>query len=177
VAFVGADPNPSYAASGLNLAVQDGLDSAFTVDLAASVPTTATADLRFTFSGQSCAAARVDSVRVRVDPDANGFGGIDAGTVPCNANGIDGAIVTGLQPGIHSFAISGIRGATLVYTTTRPPAGRFEVGLTTQVTVDATPAGSGLAPPAPTALSVESGDVRKAPRQLPKAFAVRADTK
>jgi len=160
---------PSYAASVQSVAVQDGQDRQLPVDLPAAAPTTATADLQFSFGGLTCAAARVDTVRVRVDPFPDGTGGIDAGEVPCNANGVDGAEVTGLSAGMHSFAILGIRGTQLVYATTRPPAARFEIGLHTSVAVDAPPVGSpGLvSPPGSTAISELRAPVAKAPSAFP----------
>jgi hypothetical protein len=113
------------------------------VQVDAPAPAIAVADLTFSFAGgMTCAEAQVDTVRVFVDPAANGSGGIDAGLVPCTSNGIDGAEVSPLTPGIHSFAIAGFRGNQLVYSTTRPPSARFQIGLTTNVVVEADAVGA-----------------------------------
>jgi hypothetical protein len=113
------------------------------VQVDAPAPAVAKALLHFSFAGgMTCAEAQVDNVQVFVDPAANGSGGTDAGVVPCNSNGIDGAEVSPLTPGIHSFAIVGLRGNQVFYDTFRPPAGRFVIGSTTDVNVDADAVGT-----------------------------------
>jgi hypothetical protein len=118
-----------------------GQDALYTPDLVAFVSTEAFANLTWTFGGKSCAGAGVDQVTIYVDPDANGNGGINAGTLPCNSAGTDGASVSGMTRGTHSFAILGSRmvGGTPnpLYRTHHPVADRFEVGLTTDVLVSA----------------------------------------
>src|SRR4051812_34603692 len=73
------------------------------VQVDAPAPAIAAAELRFSFAsgitgGMTCAEAQVDTVRVFVDPAADGSGGFDAGSVPCSSNGIDGAEVSPLTP-------------------------------------------------------------------------------
>jgi hypothetical protein len=84
-------------------------------------------------------AANVDHVQVFVDPNSDGTGGTDAGTVACNNSGTDGASVTNLTGGTHSFAILGIRSGHIVYRTHNPPSSFFAVGLITDVFVSAEP--------------------------------------
>ena len=92
--------------------------------------------------GKTCAAANVNNVTILVDPDANGSGGVNAGTVPCNAFGTDGASVENLTPGNHTFAILGLRtlsdGDHLVYRTHHPAApSLIVIGAITDVFVSA----------------------------------------
>jgi hypothetical protein len=89
----------------------------------------------------TCDEAQVDTVRIAVDPNPDGTGGTSAGDVACNTSGVEGAVVSPLSPGAHSFAILGIRntsgGPVIVYATTRSVSARFDTGLTTNVDVDA----------------------------------------
>jgi len=118
-----------------------GQDALYTPNLAAFTSTQAFANLSWTFGGKTCAGAGVDQVTIFVDPDANGNGGVNAGTVPCNTNGTDGASVSGLSEGKHAFAITGSRlvGSTLtpLYRTHQPFSSLFAIGLTTDVLVSA----------------------------------------
>jgi hypothetical protein len=141
--LVGVDSagRPKFALNGFLVTVAAGQNTVASPDLQAAAPTTASANLTWTFDGKSCAAATVDHVAVFVDPDASGNGGTNAGTVPCNTAGTDGGAVDGLTRGTHSFAIQGIRtladGPHLVYRTHNPPSRFFEIGLITDVTVSA----------------------------------------
>ncbi len=131
-----------YAASApFTVTVVAGQNALYNVDLVAHVSTDAVANLIWTFDGKSCAAAGVDQVTIFVDPDSQGNGGTNAGTVPCNSLGTDGASVSPLSGGPHSFAIYGSRlvGGTpsLLYRTHQPLAWQFAVGLTTDVQVSA----------------------------------------
>ncbi|HTO98036.1 MAG TPA: hypothetical protein VMK66_13395 [Myxococcales bacterium] len=118
-----------------------GQDALYTPNLLAFTSTEAFANLSWTFGGKSCAGAAVDQVTIFVDPDANGNGGVNAGTVPCNTSGTDGASVSGLDGGKHSFAIVGSRvsggTSTPLYRTHQPLASLFAIGLTTEVLVSA----------------------------------------
>jgi hypothetical protein len=117
----------------------------FPVDVQAVAPTSpdsASANLTWTFSNPTqasldCAAAGVTQVQIFVDPGPDGFGGIDAGTVACSTNGIQGASVDGLTEGTHSFAILGIDAGHLLYRTHNPPSAAFRLGLTTDLAVSA----------------------------------------
>jgi hypothetical protein len=138
---VDASGRSSQALNGFTVTVVAGQNTVYNPNLVPAAPTEASANLTWTFDGKSCATANVDQVRIFVDPDASGIGGIDAGTVPCNSTGTDGASVAPLTPGTHSFAIQGIRtladGPHLVYRTHDPPSYYFEVGLITDVSVSA----------------------------------------
>lgn len=141
--LVGVDSagNAKYALNGFLVTVAAGQNTIASPDLAPAAPTTASANLTWTFDGKSCAAATVDHVTIFVDPDAAGNGGTNAGTVPCNTSGTDGASVDGLTRGTHSFAIQGIHtaldGAHLLYRTHNPPSRFFEIGLITDLSVSA----------------------------------------
>jgi hypothetical protein len=141
--IVGVDGtgNSKFALNGFLVSVVAGQNTIASPDLPPAAPTTASANLTWTFDGKSCAAATVDHVQIFVDPDASGNGGVSAGTVPCNTAGTDGAAVDGLTRGTHSFAIQGIRtlvdGPHLIYRTHNPPSRFFEIGLITDVAVSA----------------------------------------
>jgi hypothetical protein len=131
---------PSYVRQGVSFDVRDLLDTTAPVDLPRGSPTAATADVFFSFAGGlTCEEAQVDSVQVFIDVNPDGSGGFDpiGGTVPCSSGGVDGVefLIAG---GTHSFAIEGLRGAVqqLVYSTTRPSAALFEIGLHTEIGVD-----------------------------------------
>jgi hypothetical protein len=141
--IVGVDGagNSKYALNGFLVTVAAGQNTIASPDLAPAAPTTASANLTWTFDGKSCAAAIVDHVTIFVDPDVAGNGGVNAGTVPCSTAGTDGGSVDGLTRGTHSFAIQGIRtqvdGAHLIYRTHNPPSRFFEIGLITDLSVSA----------------------------------------
>lgn len=139
---VDAGGQSKYALNGYVVTVVAGQNAVYSPDLAPAAPTTASANLTWTFSGQSCATANIDHVTILVDPKADGTQGpqtVNAGTVACNTAGTDGASVEGLTAGIHSFAILGSRNGTLLYRTHSPPSSYFAVGLITDVTVSAEP--------------------------------------
>ena len=126
------------------LPVRGGGKNTFAIDvpLVATAPvTTGSATLTWTFDGKSCATASIDTVRILVDPDTNGNGGINAGDVACSTMGTDGASVEGLTPGTHTFAIVGFRKVnnvlTTLYRTHHPAQGFIAVGATTPVAVSA----------------------------------------
>lgn len=133
----------AYALQGLSVTVANGQDTAVTPSLPAATPTTGSAELTWSFvNGMTCAQAQVDSVHVFFDPGADGSGGVDAGSVPCAASGVDGATFDGLAPGNHTVAITALRHATpqdkLVYLTHTPPrAELFQAGITTSLDVSA----------------------------------------
>jgi hypothetical protein len=124
------------------LPVRAGGNNSFVIDVPrVAASTTASANMTWTFDGKTCAGANVDHVSILVDPNANGTGGVDAGTVACSAFGTDGAFIEPLTPGVHTFAILGLRtlsdGMHLVYRTHQPPAFFFQAGLITDVAVSA----------------------------------------
>ena len=148
---------PAYARDGIQVNVTANQDTQVRVDLPAAQPTSATAELSWdglqagegfapgVFGGLTCSEAQVDTVRIFLDPAPDGSGGTDVGDVPCTSNNVAGAEVTPLTAGNHSFAIVGIRSpGQLVYQTNRPSSARFELGLFTNVSVEAEAAGSAL---------------------------------
>jgi len=116
-------------------------------EIAVDVPRVAnstTADLTWTFSpGPDCATANVQQVTIYVDPNPDGTGGTNAGTVACSTMGTQGASIAPLTPGRHTFAIVGLRsltnGLTPVYRTHTPVAAFFLESLFTNVMVSAEP--------------------------------------
>ena len=139
----------AYVLQGLSVTVVNGQDTSVTPNLTPAAPSTGSAELTWSFvNGMTCAQAQVDSVHVSFDPAADGSGGVDAGTVPCAASGVDGATFDGLAPGNHTVAITGLRHATpndrLVYVTHTPPrAELFQAGITTSLDVSADAASPG----------------------------------
>lgn len=140
----------AYALQGIQVTVTAGQDASVTPSLPAAAPTTGSAELHWSFvNGMTCAQAQVDTVHVFFDPAADGSGGVDAGSVPCSAAGVDGATFDGLSPGNHTVSITGLRHATpqdkLVYVTRAPPrAELFQAGVTTSLDVSADAASPGL---------------------------------
>ncbi|MGZ6125721.1 MAG: hypothetical protein ACXWLR_12225 [Myxococcales bacterium] len=133
-----------YALNGYSAIAVAGQNAIYNPDLAPAAPTTASANLTWTFDGKSCATAIVDHVTILVDPNPDGTAGpntANAGTVACNTSGTDGAGVEGITPGTHSFSILGIRtlsdGPHLIYRTHNPPSRTFAIGLITDVVVSA----------------------------------------
>jgi hypothetical protein len=130
------------------------------VNLPLGQPTSATADVSwdalisaggFALGAQgamTCAEAQVDVVSIALDPNPDGTGGTSAGQVACDTGGVEGAQVSPVPAGIHAFAIKGFRntigGMALVYQTKHPASARFELGLLSNVDVDADPLGSAL---------------------------------
>lgn len=125
----------AYSLDNLQVAAVAGQDVSVAPDLGAAQPTTATAQLRWSFAGADCPGAQVDLVRVAVD------GRVLSPDFPCTSGGVDGGEITGLSSGNHTFTLQGIRngtgGATLVYEALRGATASFSIGLTTQVLVDA----------------------------------------
>jgi hypothetical protein len=131
-----------YALNGYTVTVVAGQNAVYNPNLLQAAPTTASANLTWTFDGKSCAAAGVDQVRIFIDPDATGAGGTEVlgnGPIACNSSGTDGASVEPVSPGSHRFAIYGIRSSDghLLYRTHSPPTYFFAVGLITDVLVSA----------------------------------------
>jgi len=146
---------PSYSRQNVQVTVADRADTKAVVDLPPAQPTFATADVSWDAlasgggfapgaqGAMTCAEAQVDVVRIFVDPNSNGSGGTFAGEVACDSSGVQGAQVSPIPAGNHTFSISGIRntilGPTLMYQTLHPASVRFEVGLLSNVDVDADP--------------------------------------
>jgi hypothetical protein len=146
----------SYLLQNVQVSVVDQQDTNVQVNLQPAQPTFATADVSWdallsaggfalgSLGAMTCSEAQVDVVRVSLDPNSNGTGGTSVAEVACaDTNGVEGVQVSPIPAGIHTFSISGIRnapaGPTLVYQTTHPASARFEVGLLSNVDVDADP--------------------------------------
>ena len=125
------------------LQVRGGREETFSVDVPRVADSSvASANLTWTFSpGVDCATANVQQVTILVDPGDNGLGGTDAGTVACSTMGTQGAFIEPLTPGLHSFAILGLRqvgnAVQLVYRTHNPPTFLLKAGVTADLTVSA----------------------------------------
>ena len=141
--MVGVDSGgtPRYALNGFQVAIVANQTVDASPDLQPASPSTAEANMTWTFDGKSCAAAGVDTVHIYVDPNPDGSpSGVasnDLGTVPCSTMGTDGASISQLTPGNHSFAIYGIHANNFLYRTHHPPTYFFAVGLITNVTMSA----------------------------------------
>lgn len=127
----------AYALYGFNVTAIAGQNVDAAPNLAPAAPTAASANLTWAFNNASCAQAGVDHVRIFFDPQPNGSGGTDSGTVPCSTNGVDGAAIDGVPDGYHSFAITGIRNGTIAYFTHHPPQTLFRSGLISNLFVPA----------------------------------------
>lgn len=106
------------------------------------VANSTTALLTWTFSpGSDCTTANVQQVTIFVDPNPDGTGGTNAGTVACSTMGTQGASIAPVTPGTHTFAISGLRvlsdGPHLVYRTHTPVSAFFTQSAITDVAVSA----------------------------------------
>lgn len=146
---------PSYWLQDVQVSVSNGTDSSVQANLPLSSPSFAIADVSWdalasgggfglgTLGAMTCAEAQVDVVRIVLDPNPNGTGGTAVGDVACDASGVEGAQVP-VTAGTHSFAITALRGSTVVYQATHAPSARFELGLVSNVDVDADPAGSAI---------------------------------
>src|SRR5690348_481515 len=148
---------PSYWLPDLEVNVTNGSDTHSPVNLPPGQPASAPADVSWdalasgggfalgALGAMTCSEAQVDVVRIFLDPNPDGSGGTPfGGDVLCDVNGVEGVQLPGVPAGTHSFAISGIRGSTVVYQTTHPASARFELGLLSNVDVDADPVGSAI---------------------------------
>ncbi|GAC1340916.1 MAG: hypothetical protein NVS2B9_13070 [Myxococcales bacterium] len=125
----------AYSLQGFTAAATPGQDVVVAPDLAAVQATAATASVRWTFAGLSCAEGQVSTVRVDVD-------GVRVGELPCTGAGGDGGAITGLAEGTHALRIIGFRAAGASSTTvyeSGPVSAGFYVGKSTYVPIDAAP--------------------------------------
>ena len=129
-----------WSLSGLQVKVVLARPVTVYADLLSASGNSAAASLTWTFAGLSCARAQVDSVQVLVDDQ-------DAGTVPCSSAGLDGAAVSPLSAGSHSFKLLASRGTgsgkLLVYVSTQGTTATFHAGFTLAVVLDAPTASPG----------------------------------
>jgi hypothetical protein len=134
---VDASGQARYALYGFSVTAAAGQNVDASPNLSRAAPTDASANLTWAFAGQSCAQAGVDHVQIFFDPNPDGTGGTDSGTVPCSTNGVDGAAVDGVPEGYHSFAIVGTRSGRIAYFTHHPPQTLFRAGLISDLFVPA----------------------------------------
>ncbi|HUJ26806.1 MAG TPA: hypothetical protein VLW85_12355 [Myxococcales bacterium] len=131
-----------YALNGFQLTVVAGQNTPGSPDLMPASPTTAEADLTWTFSASgsapmSCTQAGVTTVQIFLDPDANGNGGTDQGTFACHNGTVDGISLSPMPTGTHSFAILGSAGGHLLFRTHQPASSYFAIGFISDVAVSA----------------------------------------
>jgi hypothetical protein len=129
-----------YALSNLGVSVVAGQDTAAAADLQKAAPTTASAEVRWTFQpgSKSCVDAGADHLYVVFDPLADGSGGTVVADTACA--GLGGAPVTEIQivdvpDGNHSFAVRATKANQLVDYTHHPVATLFTAPFTTTVDV------------------------------------------
>ncbi len=133
-----------YALPSLNVNVAEGQDTLATADLQAATPTTASADVRWTFSpgSKSCADVGADHLYIVFDPHADGSGGTVVADSACA--GLGGAPVTEIQivdvpDGYHSFAVRATKANQLVDYTHQPVTTLFTAPFTSAVDVTLEP--------------------------------------
>lgn len=133
--------NTYYAVEGATVSVTVGQDSAYDIDVPAATPTTASADVRWTFSttsatGLNCSQVGVDHIYLYFDNGA-------APIADTACTGISGPVsemsIVDVPDGQHTFAIHGTRGGQLVYYTHHPVQTLFQAPFTTAVDVTAEP--------------------------------------
>jgi hypothetical protein len=148
---------PAYWQQNLQVSVVSGSDTNVRVDLPPAQPTSGIADVSWDAlasgggfalgmqGAMTCDEAQVDVVTLALDPKPDGTGGTPVAQLACDNNGVEGTLIsTGISAGPHTFAMSGLRGSTLVYQTTHPASAQFVAGLVSNVDVDADPVGSAL---------------------------------
>jgi hypothetical protein len=132
VAYRGNSVN--WTLANLPAAVVLGHPAYLNADLVSAAGSGAAASLTWTFAGLSCAQAQATSVQVLVD-------GVDAGTVPCSTGGVDGAVVSPLSAGGHTFQLLASRALgsqkQLVYQSVQTSPLDFRAGYTLAVVLDA----------------------------------------
>ena len=146
VTVTGLDANGQTAyQSTQTVRVAGGRQNEVAIDAAQLVQTggtDATANLTWVFSNAqspalTCAQAGITTVEIFVDPRSDGSGGTSAGKVDCSTSGVQGASISPLAEGTHSFAIVGSNNAKLLYATHHPVSATFRAGYSTDVTVSA----------------------------------------
>ena len=134
-----------YAVDNVVVNVAAGFDTPVQVNVPAAQPTTASADVRWTFgsTGLNCQQVGVDHIWIYFDPPATGsWSKALIADTPCA--GMGGAPVTELSivdvpDGQHTFAIQGTRNNNLTYYTHHPVTTLFTAPFTTNVDVTAEP--------------------------------------
>jgi len=129
-----------YAVDNVAISVAAGADTAVSVNVPVATPSSASAEVRWTFtSGKTCADVGVDHIYVYFDPPASGSWGKSVADTACA--GIGGPVtemqIVDVPDGQHSFAIQGTRGGQLTYYTHHPVQTLFTAPFTTAVDVTA----------------------------------------
>src|SRR5438067_2377860 len=122
------------------ISVVAGADTAVSVNVPVATPSSASAEVRWTFaSAKTCADVGVDHIYVYFDPPASGSWGKSVADTACA--GIGGPVtemqIVDVPDGQHSFAIQGTRGGQLTYYTHHPVQTLFTAPFTTAVDVTA----------------------------------------
>jgi hypothetical protein len=94
-----------------------------------SVASGSTASIEWTFAGLTCSEAQVDSVVLTVD-------GTVLSAAACDVGGAEGAIVTSLAPGKHTFTTVGLRAGQALYQSATVSATLLS-GIATYLPIDA----------------------------------------
>ena len=132
VAYRGNSVNWTLASVPVEVVL--GYPAYLSTELVSAAGGSAAASITWTFAGLSCAQAQATSVQVLVD-------GQDAGTVACSTSGADGAVVSPLAPGGHSFQLFASRTVgsqkQLVYQSAQTSPLNFRAGYTLAVVLDA----------------------------------------
>jgi hypothetical protein len=133
-----------YASGDFSVQIATGAVTPVPVDLAVAQPTTASAEVRWTFTpgGKTCADVGVDHIYVYFDPPASGSWGNAIADTACA--GVGGAPVTELQivdvpDGTHSFAVRGTKNNQILYYTHQPVSTVFGAPFNTPVDLTAEP--------------------------------------
>ena len=138
--FAAHGTSADYALASFPVTVIAGQDTAANADLAVATPTTASADVRWTFmpGSKTCADVGADHLYIVMDPRSDGSGGTGVADTACA--GVGGMPVTeiqigGVPDGNHSFAVRATKQNSLVYYTHAPVTTLFTAPFTTTVNV------------------------------------------
>lgn len=137
---VAADgPSAHYAIDNVNTIVNAGQATSLPVDLLAGAPTTASADLRWSFQpgGKTCADVGADHLYVYFDPNADGSGGTLIADTPCAGMGgpVTELQIVDVADGNHSFSVHATKQSQLIGYTHQPIPKLFTAPFTTAVDV------------------------------------------
>jgi hypothetical protein len=141
-ALAAQSASTNFASGLVTLTVTVGQDISQLIDLPVAAPTTASADVRWSFSpgARSCLDVGADHIYVVFDPAVDGSGGTVVADTNCTNMG--GPPMTRLQivnvpDGNHSFAVRATRLNQLIFYTHHPVTTLFSAPFTTAVDVTA----------------------------------------
>ena len=130
----------NYEVTNLTPTVTAGQDTLLPADLQPATPTTASADVRWTFQPgtKSCVDVGADHLYIFFDPNPDGSGGTQVADMACA--GLGGAPASEVQivniaDGNHSFAVRATRLNQLIFYTHHPVTTLFTAPFTTRVDV------------------------------------------